>query len=85
MDRNAILNYSKVFYLEHKIDQSFINLFNEFCIKKGHPEHLQPLIQAINIPMIGQEIIVKILEEYEKEFKIIKLIDLKTNKILNIY
>lgn len=85
MDRNNVLNYSKVFYLEYKINQDFINLFNDFCSKKAHPEHLQALIQAINIPMIGQEIIVKILEEYEKEFKIIKLIDLKTNKILNIY
>lgn len=85
MDRNYILNCTKKFYLEHKIDDTFVELLNDFCIKKEHPEHLHGLIQIINMPMLNSQIIDKILIEYGKEFKIIKLVNLNTNQIINIY
>lgn len=85
MDRNYILNCAKVFYLEHKIDNDFIELLSDFCTKKEHPEHLQGLIQIINTPILNSQVIDNILTEYSKEFKIIKLVNLKTNQIINIY
>ena len=69
MDREYILNCAKKFYLEHKIDDTFIELINAFCVKKEHPEHLQGLIQIINMPMLNGQIIdnwVSVLNWLEK-------------------
>ena len=83
MDRETILKHSKSIRLEHKVLPDFIEVLSSFCEKKGHPEHLQGLIQYINIPMIGQQCIQAILEEYEKEYRIIQLT--KNNQIITIW
>lgn len=83
MDRETILKHSKSIRLEHKILQDFIELLSDFCERKAHPEHLQGLIQCINTPMIGQQCVQIILEEYEKEFHIIQLT--KNNQIITIW
>lgn len=85
MDRDIILKHSKSIWLNRIVLPDFIELISDICNKKGHSEHLQVLINSINIPMIGQEIIRLILEEYEKEYHIIKLINLKNNQIIDIW
>lgn len=73
MDRNAILKHSRNIRINNKIESDFIELLEIFCNKKGHPEHLQSLIQLLNVPMIGNQCLMYILEEFEAEYKIIKL------------
>lgn len=95
MDRNVVLKHSKAIRLQHKLLPDFTNLMAEFCTIKGHPEHLSVIIQLLQQPMIGNEIINSILEYFEKEYKIIKLERINTTnnafgsienkQILNIY
>ena len=72
MDREIILKHSKAIRLEHKVLPDFTELIAEFCTIKGHPEHISIIIQLLQ-HSIGEQIIDKILEYFEKEFKIIKL------------
>lgn len=85
MDRETVLKHSKSIRLEHKLLSDFTEILADFCERKGHPEHLQALIQVLNIPMIGQKCIQLILEEYEKEYEIIKLINQDTNQLIDIW
>ena len=85
MDKETVLKHSKSIRLYNKVENDFIVLLEDFCKKKDKPEHLQKLIQLLNIPMIGQEVINFILEEYEKEHNIIKLGKLNSNKIIDIW
>ena len=85
MDRNIILKHSKSIRLEHKLLSDFTELLADFCERKAHPNHLQGLIQCINMPIIGQQCIQYILEEYEKEYNIIQLINLNNNQIIDIW
>ena len=73
MDRETILKHSKSIRLNNQILQDFTAVIAEFCTIKGHPEHLNAVIQLLQQPMIGEQIINKILEYFEKEYKIIKL------------
>lgn len=83
MDRETILKHSKSIRLNHKVLQDFTDVIVEFCTIKGHPEHLNVIIQLLQQPMIGEQIINEILEYFEKEFKIIKLE--KLNTVQNVF
>lgn len=83
MDRDIILKHSKAIRLEHKVLPDFTDIIAEFCAIKGHPEHLSVIIQLLQQPMIGEQIINAILEYFEREFKIIKLE--KINTIDNVF
>lgn len=85
MDRDTILKHIKSIRIEHKLYPDFTEVLAAFCERKQHPEHLQALIQVLNMPVIGQQAINLILEEYEREYKIIKLTNLKTNQIIDIW
>lgn len=73
MNRETILKHSKSIRLDHRVLQDFTDIIAEYCTIKDHPEHLSVIIQLLQQPMIGEQIINKILEYFEKEFKIIKL------------
>lgn len=83
MDRETILKHSKAIGLKRQILPDFNDLIAEFCTIKGHPEHISVIIQLLQQPMIGEQIINAILEYFEKEFKIIKLE--KLNTINNVF
>lgn len=83
MNRETILKHSKSIRLKHQILPDFNNLVAEFCTIKGHSEHISVIIQLLQQPMIGEQIINAVLEYFEKEFKIIKLE--KINTIDNVF
>lgn len=90
MDRNLILKCSKSIRLEHKLPSEFTNIVAEFCTIKGHSEYINVTIQLLQHPMIGGEIVYRILEHFEKEFHIIKLERLPNEEfsqkqLINIY
>lgn len=85
MDRETILKHSKSIRLNHQVLPDFIEILSDYCERKAHPEHLQGLIQIIQQPFIGQEALNLILEEYEKEFHIIRCIKLETQQIIDIW
>ena len=73
MDRETILKHSKAIRLQHTMLSDFTNVMAEYCTIKGHPEHLSVIIQLLQQPMIGEQIINAVLEYFEREFKLIKL------------
>ena len=83
MDRETILKHSKSIRLDHRVLQDFTDVIVEFCTIKGHSEHISVIIQLLQQPMIGEQIIDKILEYFEKKFKIIKLE--KLNTVQNVF
>jgi hypothetical protein len=85
MDRETILKHSKSIRLNHQILSDFTELLSDYCERKAHPEHLQALIQMIQMPMIGNEALKLILEEYEKEYHLIRLVNLNNNTIIDIW
>ena len=91
MDRDFILKCSKSIRLEHKLPPEFANVVAEFCTIKGHSEHTSVIIQLLQHPMIGGEIVHRVLEHFEKEFHIIKLERLpdahsiNQKQLINIY
>ena len=90
MDRETILKHSKSIRINHQILPDFIEILSDYCERKAHPEHLQALIQMIQMPMIGNEILNAVLEYFEKEYHIIKLEKLPNNysnvkQIINIF
>lgn len=91
MDRNLILKHSRSIRLQHRILPDFTELINEYCIQKKHPEHFNAVVQALQIPQIGNHIIHLILEYFEKEFHIIKLeklpdaYSINQKQLINIY
>lgn len=92
MDRETILKHSKTVRLQRQLLPNFTDIIVEYCTIKGHPEHLNVIIQLLQQPMIGDQIINAVLEYFEKEYHIIKLEKLTTNpfgmqqkEILNIY
>lgn len=91
MDRDFILKCSKSIRLEHKLPSEFTDVVAEFCTVKGHSEHTSVIIQLLQHPIIGGEIIHRILEHFEKEFHIIKLerlpdaYSINQKQLINIY
>lgn len=85
MDRNTIIEHSRNFRLHNKLNSNFIEVLVEFCNRKGHPEYVKGLVEIINTSIVGTSCINSILEEFEKEYKLIQLVNLKTNKILHIW
>ena len=95
MDRETILKHSKSIRLDHRVLQDFTDVIAEYCTIKGHPEHLSVIIQLLQQPMLGEQIVNAILEYFEKEYKIIKLEKLnitntafgniENKQIINIY
>ena len=83
MNRETILKHSKAVRLEHKVLPDFTELIAEFGTIKGHPEHISVIIQLLQQPIIGEQIIDKVLEYFEKEYHIIKLE--KINTIDNVF
>ncbi len=83
MDREIILKHSKSIRLNHQILPDFNNLVAEFCTIKGHSEYISVIIQLLPHNGIGDQIIDKILEYFEKEFKIIKLE--RINTVNNVF
>lgn len=83
MNRETILKHSKAIRLEHKVLPDFTDIIVEFCTIKGHSEHINVIIQLLQQPMIGEQIINAILEYFEREFKIIKLE--RVNTIDNVF
>ena len=95
MDRETILKHSKAIRLEHRVLQDFTDVVAEFCTIKGHPEHLSVIIQLLQQPMLGEQILNAVLEYFEREYKLIKLEkinitntgfgDIENKQIINIY
>lgn len=95
MDRNTILKHSKEIRLSQRLLPDFTELIVEFCTLKGHPEHINVVLQLLQQPMLGNQIITEVLEYFEKKYHIIKLEKLNTtknvfgsienNKLINIY
>ena len=95
MDRETILKHSKAIRLQHTVLSDFTDIMAEYYTIKGHPEHLSVIIQLLQQPMIGNEIINRILEYFEKKYKIIKLEkinststmfgDVENEQLINIY
>jgi hypothetical protein len=95
MDRETILKHSKAIRLQHTMLSDFTDIMAEYCTIKGHPEHLSVIIQLLQQPMVGEEIINRILEYFEREYKIIKLEkvnststmfgDVENKQLINIY
>ena len=83
MDRETILKHSKSIRLKNQVLPDFNDVIAEFCTIKGHSEHISVIIQLLPYNGIGDQIIDKILEYFEKEFKIIKLE--KVNTIDNVF
>ena len=83
MDRETILKHSKAIRLQHTILSDFTDVMAEYCTIKGHPEHLSVIIQLLQQPMIGEQIVNAVLEYFEKKFKIIKLE--RINTINNVF
>ena len=95
MDRETILKHSKAIRLQHTVLSDFTNVMAEYCTIKGHPEHLSVIIQLLQQPIIGNEIINAVLEYFEREYKLIKLEklnitntgfgDIENKQLINIY
>lgn len=91
MDRESILKHSKAIRLQHTVLPDFIDIIAEFCTIKNHTEHLQVVIQLLQQPIIGEQIINTVLEYFEKEFRIIKIekipdaYSINQKQIINIY
>lgn len=91
MDRDTILRHSKSIRLEGKLLPDFTGVVAEFCTIKGHSEHISVIIQLLQHPMVGGEIVHRILEYFEKEFHIIKLerlpdaYSINQKQLINIY
>lgn len=95
MDRETILKHSKSIRLNNQVLQDFTDVMAEYCTIKGHPEYLSVIIQLLQQPMLGEQIINAILEYFEREYKIIKLEKLnitntafgniENKQIINIY
>lgn len=90
MDRDTILRHSKSIRLEGKLLPDFTDVVAEFCTVNEHPEHISSIIQLLQHPIYGGNIIHIILEYFEKEFHIIKLEKLPNEKfpqkqLINIY
>ena len=83
MDRETILKHSKSVRLNKQVLSNFTELIAEFCTIKGHPEHISVIIQLLQQPMVGEQIIDKVLEYFEKEYHIIKLE--RINTIENVF
>lgn len=73
MDRDTILKHSKLIRFEHKVAPEFIELINEYCIQKKHPEHFNACVNLLQHPEYSNLIIYSILEYFEKMFHIILL------------
>lgn len=95
MNRETILKHSKAVRLQHTMLSNFTDVMAEYCTIKGHPEHLSVIIQLLQHPIIGNEIINAILEYFEREYKLIKLEkinitntgfgDIENKQLINIY
>ena len=95
MDRETILKHSKAIRLNNQVLQDFTDIIAEFCTIKGHPEHLSVIIQLLQQPILGEQILNAVLEYFEREFKIIKLEklnitntefgDIENKQLINIY
>ena len=83
MNRETILKHSKAVRLRQMVLPDITNVIAEFCTIKGHPEHISAIIQLLQQPMVGEQIIDKVLEYFEKEYHIIKLE--KINTIDNVF
>lgn len=90
MDRDTVLKHSRTVRLQHIILPDFVELLKELCERKAHPEHLQPLIQTLSIPGLGNEVVNAVLEYFEREYHIIKIekfhdfVNLKQKQLINI-
>ena len=95
MNRDAVLKHSKAVRLHNSILPDFTELIAEYCTIKGHSEHISVVLQLLQQPIIGNEIINSVLEYFEKEYKVIKLEKLNTTnnifgsienkQLINIY
>ena len=95
MNRDTILKHSKAVRLHNSLMPDFTELIVEYCTIKGHSEHTSVVLQLLQQPMIGNEIINLVLEYFEKKYKIIKLEKLNTTnnifgsienkQLINIY
>lgn len=83
MNRETVLKHSKSIRLDQKVLQDFTDLIVEFCTIRGLSEHISVIIQLLQQPIIGEQIINEVLGYFEKEFKIIKLE--KVNTIDNVF
>lgn len=95
MDRETILKHSKAIRLQHTMLSDFTDVMAEYCTIKGHPEHLSVIIQLLQQPILGEQILNAVLEYFEREFKLIKLEklnitntgfgDIENKQLINIY
>ena len=84
MDREIILKHSKAIRLDHTLLPEFVDLLKEYCTIKGKGDKAEDAIILLQIPMINTQVIECVLEYFEAEYNIIKIID-NNNNLLNIY
>lgn len=95
MNRETILKHSKAIRLQHTVLSDFTDVIAEYCTIKGHPEHLSAIIQLLQQPILGDQILNAVLEYFEREYKLIKLEkinitnmgfgDIENKQLINIY
>lgn len=84
MDREIILKHSKAIRLDHTLLPEFVDLLKEYCTIKGKGDKAEDATILLQIPMINTQVIECVLEYFEAEYNIIKIID-NNNNLLNIY
>ena len=84
MDRETILKHSKAIRLDHTLLPEFVDLLKEYCTIKGKGDKAEDATILLQIPMINTQVIECVLEYFEAEYNIIKIID-NNNNLLNIY
>lgn len=95
MNRETILKHSKAIRLEHKILPDFNDVIAEYCAIKGCSKHLSAIIQLLQQPIIGEQIVNTVLEYFEREYTLIKVEklnitktgfgDIENKQLINIY
>lgn len=85
MDRETVLSHSKAIRIEHTLLPEFIDLLKEYCTIKGKGDKAEEATILLQIPMINTQVIECILEYFEAKYNIIKIEDINTKQLLNIY
>lgn len=87
--REEFLDFDSKVYFNNSVDlDKVITLITDYCSIKGKDgEWINKFIQGLT--GVGQLLMsqtIPVLQEYyEKEFEIIKIVDLKNNKVIKIY
>lgn len=85
MDRETVLSHSKAIRIEHTLLPEFVELLKEYCTIMGKGEYADNAIYLLQIPMVNTQVIEYVLNYFEAKYNIIKIEDINTKQLLNIY